>query len=96
MIKLNKIDIAEMPAEFKLLKLLDEIAPENGQLYIPASELAKRLQTSETSARRHLKRFRNANILKIADKIYLNPDVFDLSIGSRKVYDKVQNKVYND
>lgn len=95
MITLNKLNTAELPAELRLIKVLDELAPESGQLYLPANELCKKIQLSETSTRRYLTKLKELNVIKISDKIYLNPDVFDLSTFARKIYNNVENKIYH-
>lgn len=95
MIKLDKINMDNMPAELKIMAYLDKIAPESGQVYIPSSELALALSMSESTVRRYLNKLKGANVIKIADKIFMNPDVFDLSIFARKAYEKTQNKIYN-
>lgn len=94
MITFEKVNLKNMPTEIKLLAYLDANAPESGQMHVPASQLALELDTSESTVRKCLNKLKDVGVLKISDKIYLNPDVFDLSIFARRTYEKTTNKIY--
>ena len=94
MIYIEELKNFKLSVETRLIFALDERAQTFGlHFFVPASTLARDVQSSETTVRRTLNDFKDQGLLKINEEIWLNPDVF--SGGNRsyeRAYQKQENK----
>lgn len=94
MINIKKIKSEPLSDEIKLIKLLDELSPENGKISgFKLYEFEDALHISHTTCKKYLKMWRDAGALKFkfSGTILLNPDIFDFCNNDAAIFAVKEN-----